>query len=207
MVAGVIFILFLLVGFTGLPSALSLWLMGGKSGAPSDYQVVVVLGGAGIPSESGLIRTYHGALLAAGKTGVTSVVALPCDGDPNLGSVGRMRDEMVLRGVASNSILLEYRGVDTHGQAENIAVLLGDAARTSMVVVVTAPTHVRRALMCFRRAGIKRVVGFAALSGEVEADVGARTLWRYQLWGNLQNTLQVVRELIAIMHYRPKGWV
>ncbi len=181
--------------------------MGGNSVLPVDYRIVVVLGGAGIPSESGLIRTYHGATLAAGKAHVKCVVALPCDRDPERGSVGKMRDELVMRGVSPASVMMEFRGLNTHEQAVNIARLLGPAALTTSVVVVTSPIHIRRSLMCFRHEGFQHVVGFAATSGEVEADIGPRVLMRYGFWGNLETTLRVVREGVALVQYWFNGWL
>ena len=205
--AGLMFVLCLLVGFLGLPRSLMMWMTGGDSTLPTGYRYVVVMGGAGIPSESGLIRTYHGAALAAGKQGVTCVVALPCDIAPERGSVGKMRDELVLRGVSPRSVVMEYRGVNTHEQAVNIAHLLGPAALTDSVVVVTSPLHIRRSLLCFRHAGFQNVAGFAAASGEVEADIGSNTLLRYSFWGNLGAGLGVLREGMALVLYRVKGWI
>ena len=205
--AGLMFVLCLLVGFLGLPRSLMMWMTGGDSTLPTGYRYVVVMGGAGIPSESGLIRTYHGAALAAGKKGVTCVVALPCDIAPERGSVGKMRDELVLRGVSPRSVVMEYRGVNTHEQAVNIAHLLGPAALTDSVVVVTSPLHIRRSLLCFRHAGFQNVAGFAAGSGEVEADIGSNTLLRYSFWGNLGAGLGVLREGMALVLYRVKGWI
>ncbi|MEI7881469.1 MAG: YdcF family protein [bacterium] len=205
--AGLLFLLFMLVGWLGLPRPFMVWLKGGDAKFPAAYRFVVVLGGAGIPSESGLMRTYHGAALARGETGVISIVALPCDQDPERGSVGKMRDELVMRGVSSNSVLLEYRGRNTHEQAANIARLLGAKGLTAPVVIVTTPPHLRRALLCFRHEGFRNVTGFAAVSGEVEADLGAHTAWRYGFWGNLDNCLRVLRELTALAQYWVKGWI
>lgn len=205
--AGLMFILFLLVGFLGLPKAWVMWMTGGDSALPPGYRYVVVMGGAGIPSESGLIRTYHGAALAAGKKGVTCVVALPCDIAPERGSVGKMRNELVLRGVSPRSVVMEYRGINTHEQAVNIAHLLGPASLTDSVVVVTSPLHIRRSVMCFRHEGFRNITGFAATSGDVEADIGSHTLLRYSFWGNLAAGLGVLREGMALGQYWVKGWI
>jgi uncharacterized SAM-binding protein YcdF (DUF218 family) len=118
-----------------------------------------------------------------------------------------MRDELVLRGVSSNSVLLEYRGRNTHEQAVNIAHLLGAKKLEVPVVIVTASSHLRRALLCFRHEGFRHVSGFAAFSGEVEADLGPHTAWRYGFWGNLETCLKVLRELMALAQYRVKGWI
>ena len=206
MAAGVLFALQILVGLTGLPRALTTWLAGGEAPA-SEARYVVVLGGAGIPSESGLMRTYHAARFAAGRTGVICVVSLPCDVAPELGSVGRMRDELVLRGVPRAAVLMEYRGRDTREEAVNIRALLGREALDAPIVVVTSPPHVRRALLCFRKVGFGNATGLPAQSADVEADIGAHSLWRYGFWGNLEYEVKVLRELIALFQYKVKGWI
>jgi uncharacterized SAM-binding protein YcdF (DUF218 family) len=207
MAAGALFCLHIMLGFTGLPRSLFLWLMAEPWQAPPEARYVVVLGGAGIPSEAGLMRTYRAAVFAAGKTGVTYVVALPCDADPETSSVGRMRDELVMRGVPANDIRMEYRGRDTHEQAVNTGKLLGPTALTAPVVVVTSPLHVRRAVLCFRKAGFSKATGLPALGADVEADVGRHTLWRYAFWSNLERQSQVLRELLALLQYKTRGWI
>ena len=207
MVAGVLFALQILLGVTGLPRALTLWLAGGAPRVSSDVRYVVVLGGAGIPSESGLMRTYCAAAFATGRTGMAYVVSLPCDIAPELGSVGRMRDELILRGVPAADVRMEYRGRNTHEEAINIREMLGRAALEVPLVVVTSPPHVSRALLCFRKVGFVNVTGLPARSADVEADIGAHGLWRYGFWGNLENEVTVLRELIALLQYKVKGWI
>lgn len=207
MVGGVLFGLQILLGLTGLPAGLVGWLAGGEEEVPPDVRYVVVLGGAGIPSESGLMRTYSAAAFAAGRTGVTYVVALPCDGDPEAGSVGRMRDELVMRGIPAAAVRMEYKGRDTREEAENVRDMLGHEALTAPLVVVTSPTHVLRAVLCFRKAGFRHATGLPARSADVEADIGAHGLWRYGFWGNLESEVKVLREVIALFQYKVKGWI
>lgn len=197
----------LALGILGLPHWLTRWLRGGDVPPPPDVRHIVVLGGAGIPSESGLIRTYRAATYAVGKTGLTCVVSLPCDTDPARGSVGRMRDELVMRGVPASSVLMEYRARNTHEQAIAIRDLLGRDALATETVVVTSPSHVRRALLCFRKAGFQRVQGLSADNADVEADIGAGGAWRYGFWNNLTAEIVVLRELAALAQYKLKGWI
>jgi uncharacterized SAM-binding protein YcdF (DUF218 family) len=194
------------LAFTGLPRWLTGWLTGGERAGEANVQCVVVLGGVGMPSGTGLIRTYRAAEFGLGRTGVTFVVALTCDADPERGGVGQMRDELVLRGIPRDAVRLEPRGRNTHEQAVLIAALLGPAALERRIVVVTSPFHVRRALMCFRRAGFRSVAGLPAGSGDLQADLGSGVLLRYRLWSNLAMTLEAARELAAIAQYRLKGW-
>lgn len=206
-VAGGLFVIQMLLGLLGLPRMLTRWLAGGEPPPQVGTRYVVVLGGGGIPSESGLIRCYCAADYATGRTGITCIVSLPCDIDPSRGSVGRMRDELVMRGVHPETVRMEYRGRDTHEQAVNIRDMLGTGALASPVIVVTSPTHVRRSLLCFRKAGFRNVQGLSAGNTGVEADTGTHTAWRYGFWNNLVTQVHVLRELVALGLYRLRGWI
>lgn len=198
------------IAFLGLPRPLVHWFWcrpasGTPLPPPPDY--IVVLGGGGIPSESGLIRTYHAWRLHAKYPRAQYIVSLPSDGDPETNSVGRMRDELVLRGVPAAAIHMEWRAVNTHEQAVNVAALLGDAARTAEVCVVSSAWHMRRSLGCFRKAGVVHAHVDAAASVSAEADVGDATLLRYGIWGNAQAAIDCLREAVALAAYRLRGWI
>ena len=203
---GVMFVIQLAVGFLGLPRSLTLWLAGGEPPAGITPRYVVVLGGGGIPSESGLIRTYCAAAYGAGRSGVTFIVALPSDGDPATNSVGRMRDELILRGIPAGSVLMEYRGRSTREQAVNIRRMIGPEV-AKPVVIVTSPYHVRRSVLCFRKQGFNRVSGLPADSVGAEADLGGGVTLRYAFWSNLISTIEAARELCAMAQYKLRGWL
>lgn len=203
---GVMFVVQIAVGFLGLPRTLTLWLTGGEPPRDVTPRYVVVLGGGGIPSESGLIRTYCAAAYGAGRSGVTFIVALPSDGDPATNSVGRMRDELILRGIPAGSVLMEYRGRSTQEQAVNIRRMIGSDAG-KRVVIVTSPYHVRRSVLCFRKQGFNRVSGLPADSVGAEADLGGGVTLRYAFWNNLISTIEAARELCAMAQYKLRGWL
>jgi len=168
----------------GIPGGLVDWMVTRDVALDEPADIVVVLGGGGIPSESGLIRTYYAAWYGTSvtnATNVTFVVCLPSDTDPEADSVGRMRDELVLRGIPRESVLLEHYGRDTHQQAVNVRKLLGDKACRRPLLIVSSPYHARRALMCFRRAGFEKAACLAAHNVEPEADMGPATGTRYGL--------------------------
>lgn len=172
-----------------------------------DPKFVVVLGGGGIPSESGLIRTYCAATIGKAASNATFVVSLPAESNPITNSVGRMRDELVMRGVSSNQVLMEYKALNTHEQAVNIAEMLGSAALDENLMIVTSPYHMRRAVMCFRKAGFRNIIGVAAVSIGPEADVGKGVLLRYAFWANLQAENEIAREICALIYYQVKDWI
>jgi len=160
---------------------------------------VVVLGGGGIPSGSTLTRCYHAAQFGLGMTGTTFVVSLPTDSAPETSSVGRMRDELVMRGIPGAAILMEYRGLNSRQQAANIRKLLGDAATNETVLVVTSDLHMRRAILCFQKAGFNNVTGLVSYETSAEADSGPWTWFRYRVWSNGISSIRILRELIAVL--------
>lgn len=167
---------------------------------------IVVLGGGGIPSTTGLMRTYFGAEQSLAFPEATVIVALPTDVDPETSAVGRMRDELVMRGVPADSILMEAKGRNTHEQAERIKAMLGPEVVDDPVLLVTSGTHLRRSILSFNNAGFSRVSGRATHNTGTEADLGGGTFLRYTLWTNLQLQIRVLREIIATAVYRIRDW-
>jgi len=183
------------------------WLEVPDTGAVDAPKYIVVLGGGGIPSDSGLMRTYLGAVHSIAHPEATVIVALPADENPEVNSVGRMRDELVMRGVPPSSIRMETRGRNTHEQAVNIREMLGPAALDEPIHLVTERTHLRRSILCFRKAGFVRVSGVGTYNTGAEADIGPDAFLRYTLWTNLQLQIRVLREMIATALYKSRGWI
>ena len=204
--AGVLFLAQLLLAVAGTPPGLEDWLNGVACYPREIPRYVVVLSGGGIPSESSLIRAYYAAQFGRGLTGTTFVVAMPADQDPEHNSVGRFRDELVLRGIPADRILMETHGRNTSEQAGNIRQLIGAAALQDPLVVVTSGFHVRRAMLCFRKQGFARVAGLDAASIGAEADPGWFAFLRYRFWSHLRSQIAIIRELSAIVGYKVCGW-
>ena len=204
-VAGALFLAQLLLALTGTPPGLRDWLNGTACYPRETPRYVIVLSGGGIPSGSSLIRAYYAAQFGQGLTGTTFVVAMPTDQDPERSSVGRFRDELVLRGIPANRVLLETHGRNTYQQAGNIRQLVGAAAVHEPILVVTSGFHVRRAMLCFRKQGFDRVAGLDAASIDAEAYPGWFAYLRYVFWGNLSAHITIIRELSAIFGYKLAG--
>ncbi len=206
-VAVVSLLLQVLVALTGPPQCIVDWLEMPEIAPRETPRNLVVLGGGGIPSGSTLLRTYYAAQYGKGLTGTTFIVSLPADGNPETSSVGRMRDELVLRGIPSSAIRMEYRGLNTHEQAVNVQHLLGPEALDRPILVVTSGYHMRRAVDCFRKAGFTRVAGLLASDIGAEAEIGPWGWLRYGVWGHLEREIRVLRELAALAAYRYEGWI
>ena len=198
------FVVQVVLVLTGPPGFLVDWLTGKNQPLPENPRYVAVLGGGGVPSETTLLRLWHAAQFGAGKTGVTFIVALPADDAPEENSVGRMRDELVLRGIPADSIRMETQGLSTRQQAANIARMVDTGGP---IVVVTSGFHVRRAVLCFRKAGFTSVAPLFAYSTGAEADAGRGAWLRYGVWNNAVHEIEICRELLALVAYKLRGWI
>ena len=203
---GLLVVQLICAGF-GPPAVLRDWLDAKAEQPHGTPKYVVVLSGGGIPSGSSLIRCYYAAEFGRGLTGTTFVAAMPADQNPEQNSVGRMRNELVLRGIPAGHVLLETHGLNTHQQAVNIQRMLGSAALPEQILVVTSGFHMRRALLCFRKQGFQQVAILRAAGIDAEADPGWLTYLRYKIWANLIATIDVLRELSALLTYKLCGWV
>lgn len=206
-ISATLFLLQIALATPWLDGIVNSWLEVGEADAIEAPEYIIVLGGGGIPSSTGLMRTYYGATQSLSFPDATVIVALPADEDPDKNSVGRMRDELVRRGVPASSIRMEAQGKNTHEQSERIRTMLGPAALDDPVHIVTERSHLRRSLLCFRKAGFTRVYGIGAQNTGAEADMGGGTFLRYTLWTNLQLQIRVVREMIATALYKWRGWI
>jgi len=101
-------------------------------------------------------------------------------------------------GVPARDILLESRGSNTYAQAREVTALLREI-RGRSALLVSAPYHMRRALLTFRRQGpdiqwIPTPIiesGFYGREGRVA----------------LRHIRALLHELFAIFYYRMQGWL
>lgn len=219
--AALCFVLQVVVGVVGVPRALTRWLKCAEVPHEPDPAWIIVLGGSGIPSPPSLIRSYYGAQSARAHPEARCIVALPAAHDPLESSVGRMREELIIRGVSPDRILMEHVGQSTYEQAVNTAGMLDEEARREPVMLVTSPYHMRRAYLCFRKAGFERVGCLPAHSTGSDEDYRrAQDAWsgpptpgmmianlRYGFWSNLTAEIWIVRELLGLGVYKLRGWI
>lgn len=191
----------------GFPRPLARWLCAREAASNRAPDWIVVLGGGGIPSESGLMRTYAAAAYARLRTGAVIVVSLPAEGDPETNSVGRMKRELVMRGLPAERIRMEYRARDTHEQALALAAMLGTNALERPVALVSSSFHLRRALLSFRKAGFRDVIVVPTDAKPHEGDPGPGARWRYGVWENLAASILYTRELVGLAWYKLRGWI
>ncbi len=220
---GILSILLIIFALTSGPFWLYYRLGTGNIGFTFSPDCLVLLGGSGMPSESNLIRSYYAAAMAGEFPGRPLIIALPGDTTDSSSAIIRLSDEMVLRGISSGRIIYEPEGLNTRAQALNIYQLMSDSAKNSKIVLITSPEHMRRSILCFRKAGFENVGGFPAFEYANEADMTAfkddlggnrfvpdvkqSISLRYRLWTHLKYEVIIIREYLALAYYKLKGWV
>ncbi|MFH1160906.1 MAG: YdcF family protein [bacterium] len=196
---GVLALLMILVAFTSVPFWIWYGLGTSRAGITGSPDYIVVLGGAGIPSETGLMRTFYAAKAAAHFPYARLIIALPGDTADSLSSINKMRDELILRGVQPERIMLEDSGTNTRAQAIRVkekitnyelniknsdsssffplpsSLVLRPSSLvlrpSSHVLLVSSPEHLYRAVLSFRKVGFEQVYGLPAFGVDNEADI------------------------------------
>src|SRR5439155_20409453 len=114
---------------------------------------------AGLPSERLRRRVMLGVALY--RDGAAPLLVLSGGGTGPVAEAEAMRDLALAAGVPAAALLLERDSRDTPANAVNTARLL-KAAGKSRIVLVTDRTHLPRAAVLFRRAGLE-IVGVAGV--------------------------------------------
>ena len=215
LLAGLYWILSLPVTAAGLESLLDSGSVPVEGAAPPRAEVVIVLAGGSetyragelaysAPSESTALRALEGARLYH-LLGQPLVIA---SGGPG-GEGGRGEPESrILRaileanGVAPDRILEESRSTSTREEAVFLAEMLADL-HSEHVVVVTSPSHMRRAL------GALAMEGITALGSPSSEHNASRQTRAPLLPGDraLGDSRQAMREVMALAYYGLRGWL
>lgn len=218
---GLFFLICFVLAFTTLPYWAYHWLGTSKSELISKPQTLILLGGGGMPSESNLMRSWY--LEKAAKTfpDANIVIAMPGDLTDSLSTPQLIKKELELRGVQPSRIIFENKATNTRGQALNCQ---GIIKMQSPVLLVTSPEHMRRAVLCFKKAGFEKVNALPAFENAIEADlsfkdkelggnrilvpdVGQNINMRYQVWNHLKYEILFTREMTALAYYKLRGWI
>ena len=202
----VLFVLQVVIASSPIPEWLMEWLSVSDDEAEHNPRYVVVLG-HDIPSQAGLICAYYAAQSGRDRGGITYIIAMPTDDDPDKSSPGRIRDELVLRGIPRSDILFESTGLDTHQQAVFVRKMLADDALAQPLLLVTSPSHMRRALLCFRKQGFTHMTPLPAYDITSQIDLGPWIFFRYTFWARLEWQARIARELTALVVYKLRGWI
>jgi uncharacterized SAM-binding protein YcdF (DUF218 family) len=211
-------LILVVLAFTPIPFHAHRWLGtgGGECNGPVD--AIVVLGGSGMPSGPELLRLNYASELARNLP--RAKVFLVHAEDTVTASL--MKEELVLRGVERERVVLQLRGSNTREQAMALATD-HSAWRERTMALVTAPENMYRTLGTFRKAGFSKTCGvpafdqalfvdldynFKKLGGKrVIPDISADLDLRYTFWNYLKLEVACLREYVAIAYYRLNGWM
>ena len=231
---GSVCLILLILCFTSAPFWTWYGLSTKKAGVHRPPEYIIVLGGGGMPSGSALMRTWYAANAANRFTRSKIIIALPGDTADRLSSVNLMKEELILRGIDRSRIMLEPLGTNTRSQAINIMKMITDYGlritnksyivhRTSSILIVSAPEHIYRAVLTFKKAGFMKVDALPAFENSIESDItyndrllggrkwipdlGNNITLRYRFWTQMMYEQSVMREVAAIVYYKIKGWI
>jgi uncharacterized SAM-binding protein YcdF (DUF218 family) len=208
-----------LFAFSDGPFYLLHWLATSAGEQHAKPTHIVILGGGGYPGEQTLLRTWHAAQLAQ-TFPLAEVVVSQASDSMQENAAEHLRDELVMRGVVTSRIRLQTQARNTREEALLAYGLLGDSAH---IRLVTAPEHMRRAVLSFEAVGFHHVSGHPAYSDPGIPDlrysesalggrdvpvpeVGSSTQLRYRFWNHLHYELLCLREFVALLWYRLHGW-
>jgi uncharacterized SAM-binding protein YcdF (DUF218 family) len=161
----------------------------GLEGAPGPADVVIVLGGGleadGSPGRTTLQRVRAGVRLW--RAGIAPLVLFSggCRraGVSEAESMARVAER---EGVPRDRVLLEASSQSTFENGRYSSALLR-ARGIARAVLVTSPSHLRRGVAVFRRAGVD-------VRGFVDPDAGAELYW-------------AAREVVALGWYRLMAFI
>lgn len=174
-----------------------------------------------MPSESNLIRSWYVEKSASAFPSAQVIIAMPGDIKDSTGTPLKVKKELVIRGINETRIIFEPEGTNTRAQALNCR---GMVNMKTPILLVTSPEHMRRAVLCFQKAGFGKVNALPAFENAIEAslyfdddslggnsilapDVGNSIQIRYQFWNHLKYEILIFREMTALAYYRLRGWV
>lgn len=213
-----------LFAFTTGPFWIYHWLGTSVSAYHFKPDYIIIMGGAGHPSESSLMRTWYAAQAWHKYPNAKVIITQPSAScvRPEYSDAWGMRKELMIRGVDSSLILLEIKGRNTREEAMEV-LQIAPAANKKACLIITAPEHMRRSVLTFRKMGFTQVGGESTFnaSGPVDIayrdgqlggnsvplDVGGSVQLRYQFWNHLRYQVICYRELVGLMWYKMKGWI
>ncbi len=177
---------------------------------------IVILGGGGATfqvgdehittlSESSSLRAIEGARLY--ELGEDPWVIVSGGINEQAGLVDPesepMRELLIELGVPEERILMESASENTHDQALNIPPIL-DQYGIGQFVLLTSPTHIRRAYITFQEAGLDPVPSIAVEKSE---SLAAERNLRILSSDALSTSTAFFREILALIYYGLEGWI
>jgi len=215
-------VLMFIFAFTSGPFWIYHWLGTKNMSSVQSPKALVLLSGGGVPSEDGLYRIYRAAQAARQFKHTPLIIAMPGDTSDMHSSIMLSKNELELRGIEPHRIFFENAGKNTRSQALEIMRKF-PGLRDDSIVIITAPAHIRRAVLTFEKAGFSYVGSYPTFERVIESDLyfegedlggsrivpdlGGSVNLRYRFWGHLKLEIDIIRELMAMGYYEIKGWM
>ncbi len=179
-----------------------------------DIDTIVILGGGSstfrvgefernVLSEAGILRAMEGArlyvkmnepwVIVSGGTNTRAGVLAP-ESEP-------LQDALLDFGVPASRILLESASGDTYEQALNLKRMLA-ARGVERFILVTSPTHMRRALAAFEAQGLQPIPAISAQHGVGFLENSVAFLPNADA---LHASWMAMREIVATLYYALAG--
>lgn len=218
---GLFFTICIILALTSAPYWGYHWLGTSKSALNEAPQTIILLGGSGMPSQENLMRSWYVGEASKSFPEAKVIIAMPGELSDSSSTPQKMKTELMTRRIHSDLIGFENQGTNTRAQAVNC---MGLVKLQSPILIVTSPEHMRRAVLCFQKAGFERVNALPAFETAAEADfrfnddelggntvlvpdVGQSMNMRYQVWNHLKYEILISREIFALAYYRLRGWI
>ncbi len=213
------------LAFTTKPFYNHHWLGAGIEATCSIPSAIVMLGGGGMPASNNLIRLYYTAAVYKEHPHCMVYLSHPGDSADRASSLRLMADELLLRGVPQNKISFLTEGKNTRFQALEVHEKIVHSQGVGCLVLVTSPSHMRRSILSFRKAGIEHIIPVPAFENPFEGDLvyvdeevggnrrmiapstGDNLNLRYEFWTQMNYQLICAREYTALVYYWLRGWI
>ena len=200
---GALALLAIAAAATGIPERGMAWLSSAPYSPDCDY--ILPLPGGSVPSPVMLMRIYKAAQESKKNPGAKIVISMKAEPPLAKSTLWKIREELIFRGVPKDKIILETKARSTDEHAKYIKEMkIGDPEKDKYLIV-TSPSHTKRAVMAFEAAGFKRVYAAPAFPASGDEDLGDGTFFRYGFWSSLHTEIEVLRELAAIAYYKLTG--
>lgn len=220
-VIGIFFFVCFILALTEQPYWGYHWLGTSKAELKWEPTHIILLGGGGMPSQSNLMRSWYAEKAAKSFPNATLIIAIPGEIKDSLSTPQLVKKELIMRGVIPGKIIFESDATNTRAQALNCIKVV---KMQSPILLITSPEHMRRAVLCYQKAGFEKVNGLSAFENALEAnlkfdddklggnktmlpDVGESINARYQIWNHLKYEILIAREIIALAYYKLRGWI
>lgn len=156
-----------------------------------------------LPGKVSVLRALEAVRVYQLLGGPLVIVSGGGAGEPHWSPEGTaLRDVLVRLGVPAPQIVLDSTSPYTRAHAVNLVNIMQEYGITD-IILVTSPTHMRRAVAAFRLVGIDPIPSPSA------SLIDDKQAWEIFLpsAGALLHTQHVMHDYLGLVYYRISGWI